>query len=340
MSKKVSSTDVARRAGVSRATVSYVLAGRTDLAIREVTRQKVFDAAEVLGYRPNLAARALVTGQTYMIALWVPYAYHIVFSNVIEHIMRLAQGSRFQVTIVQTYGETGETLTSGGLLSDWHVDGILAFDAKHLVEEVLGQHSHVMPIVSFGPAATQTTDNVGVDLYEGSLQALRHLEEIGCRRIAYVVGQNHFRVGEPRYDAYIQVMQEKGMEPLVIRLTRDGYNDAYQTVRHYFATQNRVDGLFCWNDETAIGANRALADLGLRVPEDVALIGVDGIEETIFSVPTLSTVAQPFEEMCRLAWDFLQQRLKDPSLPLQQINLSMRLEKRASTNRVDHERSA
>ena len=334
MSRKVNSVDVARLAGVSQATVSYVLTGRKDQTIREETRRKVMDAAQSLGYRPNLAARALATGQTRMIALWVPYSYHSVFSHVIEQIVRSAQESRFRVVIVQIAGETGETLGPSSLLSEWHVDGILAFDATRLVEELLDRHAGLPPIVSFGPACSDRTDHVGVDLYEGSLTAVRHLYEIGCRRIAYAGYQQRLGLGEPRYDAYHHVMQEIGAEPLVLPLLRGEYDDSYQTVRDHVTAFGCPDGLFCWNDEAAIGANRAFADLGLRVPEDVALIGSDGIRETLYSVPTLSTVAQPFEEMCRLAWEFLQRRLKEPSLPPQHTLLPMRLEKRASTSRA------
>ena len=334
MSRKVNSVDVARLAGVSQATVSYVLTGRKDQTIREETRRKVMDAAQALGYRPNLAARALATGQTRMIALWVPYSYHSVFSHIIEQIILLAKESHFRVVIVQTAGETGETLGPGGLLSEWHVDGILAFDATRLVEELLDRHVGLPPIVSFGPACSDRTDHVGVNLYEGSLTAVRHLHEIGCRRIAYAGYEQRLLISEPRYSAYHTVMRETGREPLLIPLLRGEYDDSYSAIHAHVAAFGCPDGLFCWNDEAAIGANRAFADLGLRVPEDVALIGSDGIRETRYSVPTLSTMAQPFEATCRLAWDYLQRRLKDPSLPPQHALLPMRLEKRASTSRA------
>lgn len=333
MNRKVNSADVARMAGVSQATVSYVLNGRADQMIREETRRKVLEASQALGYRPNLAARSLATGRTHMIALWVPYSFHSVFNHVIEQFMRRARESRFRLLIVQIHDETGETLSASGLLSELHVDGILALDATKLVNEILDD-GHAPPIVSLGPAYSQRTDHVGIDLYTGSLQAVRHLREVGCRRVAYAGFQNNLHPGEPRYDAYVQAMQESETEPEFIRLKRGEYGDTHETIREYFAASDRPDGLFCWNDESAIGANRALADLGLRVPEDIALIGSDGIRETLYAVPTLSTMAQPFEAMCRTAWEFLQRRLREPDSPLQQALLPMRLEKRASTNRA------
>lgn len=337
MSRRVNSVDVARLAGVSQATVSYVLNQRTDLKIREETRQKVLDAAQALGYQPNLAARTLVTGKTRTIALWVPNVYHSVFSHVIEQVMQHAQASQYHVLIVHLNAETRESLISGGLLSASHVDAILALDARGLVNEILDAQAGSLPIVSLGPAYSTRTDHVGVDLHGGSLLAVRQLREIGCRRVAYAGFKGLLRARDPRYDAYVQVMQEAGKEPEFIPLEKGDYEYGCLAVRERFARPDRPDrpdGLFCWNDEVAIGANCALADLGLRVPEDVALIGSDGIRETAYAVPTISTVAQPFAEMCGLAWEFLQRRLQEPALPLQGAVLPMRLEKRASTKRA------
>ena len=90
---------------------------------------------------------------------------------------------------------------------------------------------------------------------------------------------------------------------------------------------------FCWNDEVAIGVNRAPGEMGLRVPEDVAIIGSDGIREAAYCRPTISTVAQPFAEMCELVWVYLKRSWEDPELPIQKALLPMRLIQHASTTR-------
>src|SRR5262245_41856072 len=113
MSRRINSVDVARRAGVSQATVSYVLNHRQDLKIREETRRKVLEAAQELGYQPNLAARTLVTGKTGTIALWVPNTYHSVFSHVIEQVMKHAQEHRYHVVIVHT-NPSGQGIADDG----------------------------------------------------------------------------------------------------------------------------------------------------------------------------------------------------------------------------------
>lgn len=333
--RKVSSSDVARLAGVSSATVSYVLNQRQDQTIREETRQKIFKAVKTLGYQPNRAARTLATGKTGMIALWVPNSYHNVFNHVIEQVMRRARENGYHVVIVHINTETRESLQESGLISGWNVDAILALDARNLVDDILDSCPGAPAIVSMGPAYSTRTDHVGVDLKGGSLLAARHLVEIGCRKVAYVGVQSKLRKGDPRYDAYFQMMREANIEPEVIPIqSGDYYAECHRAVSTRWNKPNRPDGLFCWNDETAIGANRALADLGVKVPKEVAIIGSDGIRETQYSVPSLSTVAQPFNEMCRIAWDFLEKRLREPGAQIQKAVLSMSLEERASTARL------
>jgi LacI family transcriptional regulator len=190
------------------------------------------------------------------------------------------------------------------------------------------------PIVTMGPAYSTNTDHVGVDLFDGARQAMRHLYATGSRRIAFAGYHKDMRLTEPRYGAYMSMVRELDLEPIIIALPHGNYEDSHQRILEWLACGNTMDGLFCWNDDAAIGANRAFADLGLRVPEDIALIGSDGIRETAYTVPTLSTVEQPFAEMCRLAWDFLTNRIAEPDLPRQSAVLPMRLVQRASTTRV------
>lgn len=324
---------MARLAGVSQATVSYVLNRREGQSIREETRSRVLLAARELGYQPNLAARTLVTGKTGMIALWVPYSYHSVFNHVIEQVIRLSREVGLHVVIVQIHGETSETLGPGGVFSNANVDGIIALDASGLINDIIARHPMQQPIVSIGPAYSVQTDHVGVDLRGGSEIAVGHLLDIGCRRIAYAGFKNGLVAGDPRYDAYVGLVAAAGMTAEIIRLEKGEYDDSRCAIREHIDRHGCPDGIFCWNDEVAIGASRGLADIGKRVPEDIAIIGSDGIRETEFAIPSISTVVQPFREMCETAWNFLLRRIEDPDLPIQSAVLPMRLEPRASTAR-------
>jgi DNA-binding LacI/PurR family transcriptional regulator len=109
------------------------------------------------------------------------------------------------------------------------------------------------------------------------------------------------------------------------------YATVSRALKAYIARHGCPDGLFYFNDDVAIGAFRALRDLGLRIPQDVALVGCAGIEDTAYHDPPLSTIAQPIEEMCVTALSFLIGRIKEPSIPVQQIVLQPRLEVRGSS---------
>jgi DNA-binding LacI/PurR family transcriptional regulator len=332
MRNKVNCFDVAHMAGVSQATVSYVLTERKGKSISEQTRRKVLHAADVLGYQPNRAARSLASGRTGTIALWVPFAHYNVFSRVMEQFMGLARLNGWHVTIVQTCDETYHSLHRAGLISRANFDAILAHDATALVNEILDKHKDPPPIVSFGPAYSDRTDHVGVDLYDGFIQATRHLLSVGCNRVALVGVRDHLHEMDMRFRAYTGCVRSAGAEPVYIGMKGLDYESGYQAIYNYYQTNDQPDGLCCWNDEVAIGVMSALMDLGLRVPHDVAVVGSDGIREAAFCRPSLTTAAQPFKEICLLAWSFLQKRLDMPEGNIQGTVLPMCLEQRDSTN--------
>jgi LacI family transcriptional regulator len=312
---------------------------QTRQSIRDETRHRVLNAAKALGYRPNQAARTLVTGRTGMIALWVPGSYHSVFNQVIEQVMERAHASRLHVVVVEINPLIAKSLHATGLYSAANVDGILAHDCSVIADELLQMQPDAPPVVTMGPAYSSNTDHVGVDLYDGARQAVRHLYAAGCRRIVYAGYHKDMRLTEPRYAAYVSTVKELGIAPVIVELPHGNYEDSYTGILDWMAQGNAMDGLFCWNDDAAIGANRAFADLGLRVPEDIALIGSDGIRETAYTVPTLSTMQQPFEQMCEVAWKFLMNRIAEPDHPRQASVLPMRLVQRASTMRLGQESS-
>lgn len=334
MGDRINSYDVAKLAGVSQATVSYVLTRRPGKRIREETRKKVFHAAEVLGYEPNRAAKSLATGRSGTVALWVPLIDRSVFNHIAGGVVGLAKANDIHVNIVQIHSEVCSTLRQAGFLSATNFDAIIAHDATALVNDILAEARPAPPIVSIGPAYSDRTDHVGVDLYGGSLAAVRHLFEIGCKRVAYAGRWDFLCEDDKRFAGYAGTVREAGSEPILIPVAEaSDYEAGYQAVLTHVDPKDPPDGIFCWNDEVAIGANRALGEMGLRVPDDVALIGSDGIREAAYCQPAISTVAQPFAAMCELVWTYLRRRWEDPELPIQGALLPMRLTQRASTTR-------
>ncbi|BDI32483.1 LacI family transcriptional regulator [Capsulimonas corticalis] len=322
MNKIPTSEEVARVAGVSRATVSYVFSGRKNASVPEATRQRVLDAAAAIGYQPNRNARALARGRTQQIALLLPRISSPFYAQVAEHVQRLAIETGFETLIVSC-----DAVRNSARMSDLQVDGVLAFD----IPPAGGR----TPWVSVGHYHTEGGDFVGVDLFAGAAQATRHLIEAGCKRVALGIYSAANQIGDARRDGYVSAIAAAGQTPEIIAVPLPTRASARESLRQYWRHSDGVDGIFCWDDSLALGFYRGCHELGLAIPADVALIGCDGIEDTLFVDTQLSTIAQPLEEICRTSWEFLCQRIAAPELPLQQIVLAPQLMIRESTMRKE-----
>ncbi|MBC8135719.1 MAG: LacI family DNA-binding transcriptional regulator [Fibrella sp.] len=311
--------DVAKRAGVSRTTVSYVLNGRRDVAIPQATRDRVLQFAREVRYSPNIAARALAKGKTNVIGLWLFPMRLSIHLDVVQAVRELLVDSGLELVICQMSSldreRAGETV-----LVQWPVDGVLAFDGGEHVQAVMesrGGGTQHPPIVSFGPFATaendfSETDTLTVDFTPGIAIALRHLHDQGANRIAYVTTHYFARASDNRYAGYYQAMTDLSKMPEVIALEWSRRPDVREEFGAWLDSGNTLpDALFCFSDDIAIGVHRALRDRGVRVGSDVLLVGCDGIDEGEYIDPPLATVAQPVVAMCRRAWERLQERLSD-----------------------------
>jgi DNA-binding LacI/PurR family transcriptional regulator len=321
----VRSVDVARLAGVSRTTVSYVLNGRTDVSIPDETRQRVLDAARELNYRPNLAARSLVMGRSGLVSIWLQE------SSSIRHqadVIQTLQPKLFTAGTESLIHRFSTDDSSSRSNFDWQVDGILGYN--------LGQDHERIPVtipsVSFGSYHYSKVDFVRVDLKTGVKTAMEHLISSGRKKIAYLVNQWGNHVGDDRFDGYTESVQSAGLETQYIVADIATMQKGRKAVLHALERGAKFDSLMCFSDELAIGAYRALLDHNLSIPTDCAIVGVDGIEETEYFEVPISTVVQPIESMCLLAWDFLRNRLNDPKLPHQQITLPSHLVVRQSSS--------
>ena len=208
--QRPNSADVARRAGVSRTTVSFVLNGK-DVAVAAATRQHVLQVAREMGYSPNSAARALVTGQTHVVAVWMVELHRPHFARALQLAWQQAGEYGFEMIIGNV--ERHDEKPGDSRLSRWPTDGILAFEYPERVAAYLDAAPHAgTPIVSMGAYYSERTDFVGVDLYAGTRAAVQHLLGMGCRRVAYLVQAWGNHVGDPRYDAYNASLREAGIE--------------------------------------------------------------------------------------------------------------------------------
>jgi DNA-binding LacI/PurR family transcriptional regulator len=302
--------DVAKRAGVSTATVSKVLSNTPYFT--EETRAKVMQAVDALGYRPNLAARALSTGKTRVIAVVFPYVYEAVFTD--PHTLRILEGIE-AVTSQQGYNLLLSTprLTTDGpdelylqLIQSGFVDGVLALDNIPITSVLDVVHQRGLPCVGIGHHST--TYYVHSDNYAGGLQLMQHVIELGHRHIGIIsISENinlaiNLRVAGLRAAAEAAGMCYDDL-PLVCGdfSTFSGGRGAAELLMQH----PQLTALVCMNDRMAMGAIQQARALGRQVPDDLTVVGYDDIPTAAIFAPALTTVDQHAPEMGRVAAQML-----------------------------------
>ncbi|MGC5308466.1 LacI family DNA-binding transcriptional regulator [Micromonospora zamorensis] len=293
---------VAARAGVSRATVSRVVNGSTTVA--EPIREAVTRAVAELGYVPNLAARSLVTQRTDSIALVMPEAATRVFSDdqvfpgIIRGVSQELEAADKQLVLMLAGSPAGhqrvERYTTGR-----HVDGVL-FASLHGADPLPGTLARLgIPVVVSGrPLGDVAVPYVDVDHVAGVTTAVRHMIDIGRRRIATIAGPQDMVAGIERLSGYRSAVADAGLPELIAvgDFTRESGAAA---MRRLLTEHPDLDGVFAASDLMAHAALRTLREAGRRVPDDVAVVGFDDIETAAYTEPPLTTVRQPIVELGR-----------------------------------------
>jgi DNA-binding LacI/PurR family transcriptional regulator len=295
---------VARRAGVSRATVSRVVNGSTTVAgpIQEAVRQAVRE----LGYVPNLAARSLVTQRTDSIALILPESATRVFSDdqffpgIVRGVSQELEAADKQLVLIMAGSAASydrvERYTTGR-----HVDGVM-FASIHGVDPLPGTLARIgIPVVCSGRPmgrGTPPVPYVDVDSVGGAAQAVRYLLDAGRQRIATIAGPQDMVAGIDRLAGYRDTL--KGSRRRSIVATGDFTRESGAVaMRQLLDDDPALDAVFVASDLMAHGALRTLREVGRRVPDDVAVIGFDDVEIARYTDPPLTTVRQPIIDIGR-----------------------------------------
>ena len=285
--------DVAQRAGVSVRTVSNVVNDAP--YVSPATRARVQSALEELDYRPNLAARTLRQGRSGLLGLVVPEIDSPYFAELAGLVADAAERSGATLVVDQTRGDADRErrLLSGP--SGQLVDGLLLSPWALSPTEVAGRRQGV-PLVLLGERYDPSVDHVGVDNVAAARTATAHLIALGRRRVAALGLQPHLvnSTALQRVTGYRQALAAAGRpaEPqLEVPVERLHRVDGARAMRHLLALPDPPDAVFCFTDELALGAMRVAWERGVRVPDDLALVGFDDVEDGRWSRPSLSTVA-------------------------------------------------
>jgi LacI family transcriptional regulator len=307
--QRVRISDVAARAGVSKTTVSHVLSGNRPVAA--ATRERVLDAIEALGFRPDGIARSLRTRRSHMVALIVPNIGNPYYTVLARGLDRGIDGTEYRVVICNTEGRHEQELEYVVDMCDRRVDGIV-LDSFTLsdasIREIAGSG---VPVVWIG---AETLEHPGVDTVKaddehGAYEATTHLMQRGRTRIGMIEGTPGS--GTPRNDGYRRALRDAGLEVNAALIRHGEWTRAggARAAHAMLAADERPDAIFCANDLMAIGVLDVLRDDGCRVPEDVALAGFDDIEAAAMVTPPLTTVTNPAFETGRAAGELLATRM-------------------------------
>jgi DNA-binding LacI/PurR family transcriptional regulator len=305
--------DVAAAAGVSVKTVSNVVNGYAHVS--DVTRAKVQQAIDELRYRPNLSARNLRQGRSGLVALAVPELEMPYFAEMANHIVRAAEARGWTVLIDQTDGTAErENLVLNGIRRHL-IDGVI-FNPLATGRRELEARLDQTPIVLLGERVYGgPVDHVSIDNAAAAQAAVTHLLELGRTRIAAIGEQRRRSSGTARLRlrGYTNALKAAGLQvdPDLVR-SSDSYHraDGAAEMEALLALPQPPDAVFCFNDLIALGALRTLLDRGVRVPEDVAVVGFDDIDECAYSTPSLTTVAPDKAGIAAMAVDLLASRLE------------------------------
>ncbi len=273
--------DIARDLGVSVVTVSKVLRNHSDIG--EETRERVLKRMKELNYQPNLAARALVTGKTYTVGLIVPDLTHPFFAEVAKGLSQVLRKKGYGLIISSSEEDAELERQEIEQLLARRVDALIIASAQWTVESFRHIEERKTPYVLLDRQFAGLAANfVGVDDVAVGAMATGHLLAGGCKRVAHIRGPE-VSTALGRLEGYRQALAARGLAPppgcIVAGASGDNRGDVsgYRAMRQLLALEPRPDGVFCYNDPTAMGALKAILEAGLRVPEDLAVIGCGNV---------------------------------------------------------------
>jgi LacI family transcriptional regulator len=303
--------DVAKEAGVSIATVSHVING-TRYVSPDLT-EKVHQAISKLNYRPHAIARSLRKNKTLTIGLVIPDNSNPFFSEILRGAEDSAFNYGYSVIVGNSDSDPQKELAYFKSLSSGKVDGLIFVDAALPDEYVRTAMSAQTPVIVVDRNLSEkAVDGIFLDNFRGGLEATEYLIQIGHRRIGCISGPSSIIPNMERVRGYRSALESYGI-PVDDELIYEGDFQVDGGTRGALFLMNKPQppsAIFCCNDMMAIGALQAFRQHGIRVPEDISLVGFDDIPQAAYAEPSLTTVAQPKYEIGQIAVDLLIQRLK------------------------------
>lgn len=329
--------DIAERAGVSVATVSR--ASSHPHLLRPKTLERVRQAIADLDYSPNAIARHLRRRRSETVIVIVPQIENPFFSTIVQGIENIAHANGFRVLLGETQHNQARLDHYAAMVSARAGDGLILLGSllpTAVKANLDGDRPPLLPLV----LACERFDglqcpHVAIDNVAAARLAVEHLVEQGCRRIATIMGPASNTLGHDRLRGYQLALEQAGLrfDPELVVEGDFSIDAGYAAAARLLAEPLRLDGLFCANDEMAIGAQQAIRQAGLRMPEDIAVIGFDDIRFARYADPPLSTIRQPMSAIGETAMRLMIQLLEERPSAERELILPHELIVRGSSQR-------
>jgi DNA-binding LacI/PurR family transcriptional regulator len=320
---------LSQRAGVAPSTISRALKG--DTRISAETRERIAALARELGYTPNALARTLSSGRSGLIGLVLGPATHPIYTALMHE--AVAQGAARGLRMLIIHAGAGPIEdTTAEVLLQYKVDGCLITSATLSSHAAAICAANGVPVVMVNRVARQHGSAVACDNLAGGAELARLLLSRGHRRFATVITSNPTSTAVEREQGFLRPLEQAGLRPMLRLDGQSTYDGGYAAGLRIAAlpAAHRPDAVFAVSDIIAMGVMDALRLQGLRVPQDLSVVGFDDIAEAARPIYDLTTVAQPLAAMVRRGLDLLAARMADPSLPDEAVSLRGRLVIRGS----------
>jgi len=329
---RVTIRDVAALAGVSHQTVSRVI--NNSERVTPSTRKRVEGAIKELGYRPNAIARSMAKGHTYTLGCISPNLTNYIFSSMIEGAQTEARSQGFFI-LTGSAPSIDEVPPLLDEMLDRRVDGLLVLNPRDD-----NRYRYLLPLIEEGIPVVylknspkgELVSSVCSDDQGGGYQATQYLLELKHTSIATITGPENEECTQDRLVGYRQALSETGIKQEEILIARGDWTaeSGGQAIQQFLASEKSFSAVFAQNDQMAVGAIHALRNVGLRVPQDVSVIGYDDIPLASYFDPPLTTVRQPMDEFGRHGAQLLIDAVQNPKHKTKQVCLNTQIIKRKS----------
>lgn len=298
---QVTIKDIARELGISPSTVSRALKDHPDIS--PDTKKAVNELATRLNYQPNIVALSLRQSKTNTIGVIIPEIVHFFFSTVISGIEDVAYSAGYNVILAQSNESQTREISDMKALFNSRVDGMLMSVSRETTnfDHIESTLAKGVPIVFFDRVyKTEQSSKIIVDDFSGAKEATLHLIEQGCKRIAHIEGPPNLEISKHRLEGYKAALQEHNIpfeKELIATCPSGTIDEGKVATEKLLQLKKRPDAIFASNDPSAMGAMQAIKEAGLKMPDDVALVGFSNWFFSSLMDPPLSSVDQPGFEM-------------------------------------------